>query len=93
MSRFVFSDERDDYRRRREELLAAEIALKDEVERVAKYAAGEFRARGKGGNEKRRCRMSPQNTMIVHAGGVMRRSAEEQRHGAGTACPTEPSAQ
>src|SRR6266852_9422861 len=35
MSRFVFSDESDDYRRRREELLAAEIALKDQVERVA----------------------------------------------------------
>src|SRR5260221_5366177 len=35
MSRFVFSDEGDDYRRRREELLAAEIALKDQVERVA----------------------------------------------------------
>ncbi len=35
MSRFVFSDEGDDYRQRREELLAAEIALKDQVERVA----------------------------------------------------------
>ena len=35
MPRFVFSGESDDYRRRREELLAAEIALKDEVERVA----------------------------------------------------------
>jgi predicted dithiol-disulfide oxidoreductase (DUF899 family) len=35
MSRFVFAGESDDYRRRREELLAAEIALKDQVERVA----------------------------------------------------------
>ena len=35
MPRFVFSGESDDYRRRREELLAAEIALKDEVEHVA----------------------------------------------------------
>jgi hypothetical protein len=33
MSRFVFAGESDDYRRRREELLAAEIALKDQVER------------------------------------------------------------
>src|SRR5712691_6770471 len=35
MSRFVFSGESEDYRRGREELLAAEIALKDHVERVA----------------------------------------------------------
>ena len=35
MSRFVFSAESEDYQRRREELLAAEIALKDQVERVA----------------------------------------------------------
>ena len=35
MSRFVFSGESNDYQRRREELLAAEIALKDQVERVA----------------------------------------------------------
>jgi predicted dithiol-disulfide oxidoreductase (DUF899 family) len=35
MSRFVFTGESDDYRRRREELLAAEIELKDQVERVA----------------------------------------------------------
>jgi predicted dithiol-disulfide oxidoreductase (DUF899 family) len=35
MSHFVFSGESDDYRQRREELLAAEIALKDQVERVA----------------------------------------------------------
>ncbi len=35
MSRFVFVGESEDYRRRREELLAAEIALKDQVERVA----------------------------------------------------------
>ena len=35
MSRFVFSGESADYQQRREELLAAEIALKDQVERVA----------------------------------------------------------
>src|SRR2546425_4104916 len=35
MTRFVFSGESDDYQRRREELLAAELALKDQVERVA----------------------------------------------------------
>ncbi len=35
MSRFVFSGESNDYQQRREELLAAEIALKDQVERVA----------------------------------------------------------
>ncbi len=35
MSRFVLSGESEGYRRRREELLAAEIALKDQVERVA----------------------------------------------------------
>ena len=35
MSRFVFSSESDDHRRGREALLAAEIALKDQVERVA----------------------------------------------------------
>src|SRR5260221_13211003 len=35
MSRFVFSDEGDYYGRRREEVLAAGIALNDQVERVA----------------------------------------------------------
>jgi len=35
MSRFVFSGESSDYQQRREELLAAEIALKDQVEHVA----------------------------------------------------------
>src|SRR5947209_16135190 len=35
MSRFVFSGESSDYQQRREELLAAEIALKGQVERVA----------------------------------------------------------
>ena len=35
MARFVFSGESSDYQQRREELLAAEIALKDQVERVA----------------------------------------------------------
>jgi predicted dithiol-disulfide oxidoreductase (DUF899 family) len=35
MSRFVFSGESSDYQQRREELLAAEIALKEQVERVA----------------------------------------------------------
>jgi predicted dithiol-disulfide oxidoreductase (DUF899 family) len=35
MTRFVLPDESDDYRQRREELLAAEIALRDQVERVA----------------------------------------------------------
>ncbi len=35
MSRFVFAGESEDYRQSREELLAAEIALKDQVERVA----------------------------------------------------------
>ncbi len=35
MSRFVFNSESEDYQRRRQELLAAEIALKDQVERVA----------------------------------------------------------
>ena len=35
MSRFVFSGESNDYQQRREELLAAEIALKDQVEHVA----------------------------------------------------------
>src|SRR5256886_4167837 len=35
MSRFVFSGESNDYQQRREELLAAEIALKDQVEYVA----------------------------------------------------------
>ena len=35
MSRFVFADESADYQQRRAELLAAELALKDQVERVA----------------------------------------------------------
>src|SRR5215472_15402341 len=35
MTRFVLSQESTDYQRQREELLAAEIALKDQVERVA----------------------------------------------------------
>jgi len=35
MSRFVFSGESSDYQQHREELLAAEIALKDQVEHVA----------------------------------------------------------
>ncbi len=35
MSRFVFSGESNEYQQRREELLAAEIALKDQVEHVA----------------------------------------------------------
>jgi predicted dithiol-disulfide oxidoreductase (DUF899 family) len=35
MARFVFSGESNDYQRRREDLLAAEIVLKDQVERVA----------------------------------------------------------
>ena len=35
MSRFIFSDESNDYQRRRQELLAAEVSLKDQVERVA----------------------------------------------------------
>jgi predicted dithiol-disulfide oxidoreductase (DUF899 family) len=35
MSRFVFAGESADYQQRREELLAAELALKDQVERVA----------------------------------------------------------
>jgi predicted dithiol-disulfide oxidoreductase (DUF899 family) len=35
MARFVFSGESSDYQQRREELLVAEIALKDQVERVA----------------------------------------------------------
>ena len=35
MARFVFSGESNDYQRRREELLTAELALKDQVERVA----------------------------------------------------------
>ena len=35
MSRFVFSGESSDYQQHRDELLAAEIALKDQVERVA----------------------------------------------------------
>ena len=35
MARFVFSGESSDYQQHREELLAAEIALKDQVERVA----------------------------------------------------------
>jgi predicted dithiol-disulfide oxidoreductase (DUF899 family) len=35
MARFVFSGESSDYQQRREELLAAELALKDQVERVA----------------------------------------------------------
>jgi len=35
MSRFVLSHESKDYQQHREELLAAEIALKDQVERVA----------------------------------------------------------
>jgi predicted dithiol-disulfide oxidoreductase (DUF899 family) len=40
MSRFVFNGESEDYRRRREELLAAEVALKDQVERVAALRRG-----------------------------------------------------
>jgi predicted dithiol-disulfide oxidoreductase (DUF899 family) len=35
MAPFVFSGESDDYQRRREELLTAELALKDQVEHVA----------------------------------------------------------
>jgi predicted dithiol-disulfide oxidoreductase (DUF899 family)/uncharacterized protein YndB with AHSA1/START domain len=35
MSRFVLMDESEEYRKQREELLAAEIALKDQIERVA----------------------------------------------------------
>src|SRR5260370_34059154 len=35
MSRFVFAGESADYQQRREELLAAELALKDQEERVA----------------------------------------------------------
>src|SRR5712692_7362605 len=35
MSRFVFAGESEDYRQGREDLLAAELALKDQVERVA----------------------------------------------------------
>lgn len=40
MSRFVFSGESDDYQQRREALLAAEIALKDQVEHVAALRRG-----------------------------------------------------
>jgi hypothetical protein len=39
MARFVLTGESGDYRRGREELLAAEIALKDQVERVAALRA------------------------------------------------------
>jgi predicted dithiol-disulfide oxidoreductase (DUF899 family) len=35
MSRFVLPDESEEYRQGREELLTAEIALKDQIERVA----------------------------------------------------------
>ena len=35
MSRFVLPGESEEYRKQREELLAAEIALKDQIERVA----------------------------------------------------------
>lgn len=35
MSRFVLPGESEEYRKLREELLAAEVALKDQIERVA----------------------------------------------------------
>ncbi len=35
MSRFVLPGESEEYRKQREELLAAEIALKDQIERMS----------------------------------------------------------